>query len=69
MPSSMLLMTVSSRSLWLPTSRRSPVTESAMVLNSRPNQEMVSDPALRDPFFKVPIGHQARRSLEPVEAA
>ena len=45
MPSSMLLMTVSSRSRWLRTSPTSPVTESAMALNSRASQEMVSLPA------------------------
>ena len=45
MPSSMLLMTRSSRSRWLRTSPTSPVTESAMVLNSRASQESVSEPS------------------------
>jgi len=40
----MLLITVSSRSRWLRTSPTSPVTESAMVLNSRASQESVSVP-------------------------
>src|ERR1035441_6070641 len=45
MPSSMLLMTVSSRSRWVRTSATTPVTESAMALNSRPSHERVSEPS------------------------
>ena len=45
MPSSMLLMIVSRRSRWLRTSPSRPVTESAIVLNSRASHEIVSDPA------------------------
>ena len=45
MPSSMLLMTVSRRSRSLRTSPTRPVTESAMVLNSRASQETVSAPS------------------------
>ncbi len=44
-PSSMLLMTVSSRSRWFRTSSTRPVTESAIALNSRASQEMVSEPS------------------------
>ena len=54
MPSSMLLMTVSSRSRSLRTSPTRPVTESAIVLNSRASHEMVSEPSAGTRWARSP---------------
>ena len=50
----MLLITVSSRSRWWRTSPTSPVTESAMVLNSRASHEIVSLPPAGTRFSRSP---------------
>ena len=69
MPSSMLLITVSSRSRWLRTSPTRPVTESAMVLNSRASQEMVSVPPAGHAPLQVAGRDLAGGGFEALQAA
>ncbi len=69
MPSSMLLITVSSRSRWLRTSPTRPVTESAMVLNSRASQEMRIGAFGRDALRQIAAGDLPRGGFEPLQPA